>query len=97
MAKRQQTCIPVTFVLKYFYTKASTTNLARSLRIVPATDGPIEVLEKFWRDDIEMVDRFPTVPRILAYADLHSSRQTRNLEAAQPLFDTWANASISQQ
>lgn len=79
------------------YTTAATSDLARTLRIVPAADGPIEVLDKFWADDVETVDGQPVAPRLLVYADLLASGQTRNLETAQPLFDAWADASIDQQ
>jgi hypothetical protein len=79
------------------YTTASTGDLARALRIVPAADGPVDVLDKFWVDDVEIVASQPVVPRLLAYADLLASGQTRNLEAAQPLFDAWANAALDQQ
>ncbi len=78
------------------YSSGNKAELARSLRVVPDDDGPIEILEKFWSNDVEIVDGIPVAPRLLVYADLLASGEVRNLETAQPIFDSWADAEANQ-
>lgn len=69
------------------YSTAPTDALARSLRLLPDPDGPVEVLTRFWRGDVDYVGGLPVVPKVLAYADLLASNETRNLEVASFLLD----------
>lgn len=71
------------------YSDATIEKLSRALRIVPDPEGSIEVLDKFWRGDIEVVDRQSVVPDVVAYADLLMGLDSRTLETAQMLFDDW--------
>lgn len=64
------------------YSTATTSALVQALRILPDPEGPLEVLTKFWKDDVETIDGLPVVPKVLAYADLLASNATRNLEVA---------------
>jgi hypothetical protein len=78
------------------YTRADISDLAKSLRIVPADEGQLEILKKFWDGDVDNRCDQPTVPILMAYADLLASGETRNLEAADRLYEEWAGIEIDK-
>jgi hypothetical protein len=58
--------------------------LAKTVRALKDEHGKLEVLEKFWNFEIPRFNkRYPTVPPLLAYADLIATADARNLETAQ--------------
>jgi hypothetical protein len=63
------------------YTDGHWQEVMRTLRLLPAENGDIEVLEMFWHDENKYRDK-PIVPPLLIYADLMGSRIGRNLETA---------------
>lgn len=58
--------------------------LMRKLRIVPDTNGEVELLRPFWNESIFATNE-DTVPPLLAYAELISSFDSRNRETAMRL------------
>jgi hypothetical protein len=63
------------------YTDGHWQEVMRTLRLLPAENGDIEVLEMFWHEENKYRDK-PIVPPLLIYADLMGSRIGRNLETA---------------
>lgn len=63
------------------YTNTDRFELMKNLKIIPDSNGEIEVLRPFWNEDI-ITDTGDTVPPMLAYAELHSSFDSRNREIA---------------
>ena len=58
--------------------------LAKTVRALKDEHGKLEVLQKFWNFEIPRFNkRYPTVPPLLAYADLIATADARNLETAQ--------------
>ena len=51
-------------------------------------DGEIEILDAFWNFD-DNQPMTPTVPPLLAYADLIATLDPRNLEAAKLIHDRY--------
>ena len=52
------------------------------VKLLPAENGDIEVLDMFWRQEDKDWTK-PIVPPLLIYADLMGSRIGRNLETAK--------------
>jgi len=63
------------------YTNIDRFELIRNLKIIPDSNGEIEVLRPFWNENI-ITDIGETIPPMLAYAELHSSFDSRNREIA---------------
>lgn len=63
------------------YTNRDRFELIKDLKIIPDSSGEIEVLRPFWNVDV-ITDIGETVPPLLAYAELHSSFDSRNREIA---------------
>jgi hypothetical protein len=63
------------------YTDGHWQEVMRTLKLLPAENGDIEVLEMFWHEENKYRDK-PIVPPLLIYADLMGSRIGRNLETA---------------
>jgi hypothetical protein len=63
------------------YTNGHWQEVMRTLRLLPAENGDIEVLEMFWHEENKYRNK-PIVPPLLIYADLMGSRIGRNLETA---------------
>jgi hypothetical protein len=61
------------------YTLENRAKLTKSLKLVPDSDGNVEILTQFWRSDD---DKKGVVPPLLAYADLITSFDSRNQETA---------------
>lgn len=64
------------------YTEQKTGQLAR-IGLRPDDNGSVFVYEKFWKSDTAEI----FAPKLLVYADLMGSRNGRNIEAAQKLFE----------
>jgi hypothetical protein len=68
------------------YTHKSVNRLAAALRLRSQFAGNVEVLKAFW--NFESDPGYPDlVPPVLAYADLLSSRDGRNIEAAKQIYE----------
>lgn len=63
------------------YTDGHWQDLMRTLKLLPAENGDIEVLSMFWHEKNKYREK-PIVPPLLIYADLMGSRIGRNLETA---------------
>lgn len=67
------------------YTTLSRPELMRKLRIVPATDGELEILDVFW--NIDFIENSNLAPTLLVYADLMISGDSRNRETAEIIYE----------
>jgi len=67
------------------YTSHSKVQLMKDLKMVPAKDGPVELMEIFWNEEsFEAQERVKaTVPPLVAYAELAASMDSRNRETAE--------------
>lgn len=67
------------------YTNQHRTEVMRQLRLVPDEQGPVEILQQFWPDDLPgQADRLvASAPPLLIYADLITTLDSRNQEAAK--------------
>jgi hypothetical protein len=67
------------------YTNQHRTEVMQRLRLVPDDQGPVEILQQFWRDDLPgRADHLvASVPPLLIYADLITTLDSRNQEAAK--------------
>lgn len=63
------------------YTNTDRFELMKNLRLIPDVNGEIEILRPFWNEET-VLNTNGTVPPILAYAELHSSLDSRNREIA---------------
>ncbi len=68
------------------YTDKPFFEIAKKLNLLPAIDGPIKFVEKFWKDE-SINDKEAIVNPILVYADLLSDPKPRNLEAAKIIYN----------
>jgi hypothetical protein len=64
------------------YTDGHWQKVMRTLKLLPAENGDIEVLDMFWQQEDKDWTK-PIVPPLLIYADLMGSRIGRNLETAK--------------
>ncbi|MFY8025453.1 MAG: type IV toxin-antitoxin system AbiEi family antitoxin [Sediminibacterium sp.] len=63
------------------YTNQPKVKLMQQLRIIPDTEGNIEMIDQFWNNQTN--EQHKTVPPLLAYADLVTSLDSRNRETAE--------------
>jgi hypothetical protein len=63
------------------YTDGHWQEVMRTLKLLPAENGDIELLRMFWHEENKYREK-PIVPPLLIYADLMGSRIGRNLETA---------------
>jgi len=63
------------------YTDGNWQDIVQTLKLLPADDGEIEVLDLFWKEEKKYREK-PIVPPLLIYADLMGSRIGRNQETA---------------
>lgn len=68
------------------YTDRPFIDIAREFNLIPATDGSITLVEKFWTDEQTNYKEI-TVNPILVYADLLNDPKPRNLETAKMIYD----------
>jgi hypothetical protein len=66
------------------YTNANQTKLVKELKLIPDTSGNLELVEKFWNYIAQEEENATTliVPPLLVYADLMTTNDSRNWEAA---------------
>lgn len=72
---------PEQFVI---FTDLELSVLAKQFRLVPAENGEIEVLQKFWKNDL---GNDKIAPALLIYADLINSGFGRNIETAKQILE----------
>lgn len=72
---------PEQFVI---FTDLELSGLAKQFRLVPAENGEIEVLQKFWKNDL---GNDKIAPALLIYADLINSGFGRNIETAKQILE----------
>lgn len=65
------------------YTKENRINLIKNYKLMPETEGDIDVLEMFWEQDKNK----QTAPAILVYADLLLEGGKRNRETAEIIYN----------
>lgn len=67
------------------YISLQKTDVMKLLKLVPDTDGTIELINIFWNNQIKSGDRnkTQTVPPLIVYADLLASHDSRNYETAE--------------
>ena len=65
------------------YTDGDSVDLIRTAKMLPSSDGDILVYKKFWTG----VTESNMVPKILTYADLMGTTDSRCLEAAKRIID----------
>ncbi|MGC9342566.1 MAG: type IV toxin-antitoxin system AbiEi family antitoxin [Bacteroidales bacterium] len=68
------------------YTKSNWQNIARNLKLIPTDDWDIEILQMFWKPEIENISD-QIAPPLLVYADLISTGIDRNLQIAKIILD----------
>jgi len=66
------------------FTDLELSELAKELRLVPAENGEIEVLQIFWKNDL---GNTKIAPALLVYADLINSGFSRNIETAKQILE----------
>ncbi|MFL0147990.1 type IV toxin-antitoxin system AbiEi family antitoxin [Tenacibaculum maritimum] len=72
---------PEQFVI---FTDIELSGLAKKFRLVPGENGEIEVLQKFWKNDL---GNDKIAPALLIYADLINSGFGRNIETAKQILE----------
>jgi hypothetical protein len=72
---------PEQFVI---FTDLELSGLAKQFRLVPGENGEIEVLQKFWNNDL---GNDKIAPTLLIYADLINSGFGRNIETAKKILE----------
>lgn len=73
--------------IKTLYTKLSKIELIKKMKLVPESNGDIEILQHFWQDadDLDL----NLAPPVLIYADLILSQDPRNAEVAELIFNKY--------
>ena len=63
------------------YTRKPKTIIMQQLKLVPDANGTVEIMQKFWNDELDYKQGI--VPPLLAYAELINSLDSRNRETAE--------------
>lgn len=66
------------------FTDRELSEVASKLRLIPSVDGKVEILHKFWNND---VNGSQVAPALLIYADLMNSGYGRNIETAKKVLE----------
>ena len=66
------------------FTDLDLSEVARSLKLAPSENGDIEILQKFWKNDL---GNNKVAPALLIYADLINSGFGRNIETAKQILE----------
>jgi hypothetical protein len=77
-AKLTNFLVPEQFTI---YTREVKTKIMQQLKLAPDATGNIEIIEKFWDDELNYQQGI--VPPLLAYAELINSTDSRNRETAE--------------
>ncbi|WP_345212708.1 type IV toxin-antitoxin system AbiEi family antitoxin [Mucilaginibacter gynuensis] len=64
------------------YITGNRVDMMKKLKLVPDPNGPVEMLQQFWRDE-ENDNTQATVPPLLAFAELITKYDSRDREAAE--------------
>jgi hypothetical protein len=75
---------PATFTI---YTNKPVSKVVAALRLSPNPAGNVELLDAFWKIDPDPEYPHDVVAPVLAYADLLATRDGRNIEAAQLIYE----------
>lgn len=68
------------------YYDGELSTLVKDLKLIPDTNGNIEVYNIFWTQDIKL--KYPnTAPPLVVYADLMGTNNSRNIETAKMILD----------
>ena len=71
------------------YTKENRMDLIKNYKLMPDTNGPIEVLEMFWEQEDEK-----TAPPLLVYTDLMLEGGKRNKETAEKIYHEYIQTNL---
>lgn len=66
------------------FTDLELSEVAKKLRLIPSEEGTVEILQKFWKNDI---NDSQVAPALLIYADLINSGYGRNIETAKKILE----------
>lgn len=66
------------------FTNLELSQVASKLRLAPSEDGTVEILQKFWNNDL---NGSQAAPALLIYADLMNSGYGRNIETAKKILE----------
>jgi hypothetical protein len=66
------------------FTDLELSEVASKLHLIPSEDGKVEILHKFWNND---VNGSHIAPALLIYADLMNSGYGRNIETAKKILE----------
>ena len=77
-AKLTNYLVPEHFTI---YTREAKTRIMQQIKLVPDAAGDIDIMEKFWDDELNYQQGI--VPPLLAYAELINSPDSRNRETAE--------------
>ena len=69
------------------YTRQNPARLIAGQRMRADVTGNVEILDAFWHPDLDLTEDRDVVPPLLAYADLMTTTDSRNLETAKLLYD----------
>lgn len=64
------------------YTDLELSEVANKLGLIPSENGEVEILQKFWKNDVNYAQ---VAPALLVYADLMNSGFGRNIETAKQI------------
>ncbi len=70
------------------YTKELSGKLILEGKLKKDPNGDVEIVRKFWRDELRNSENKDLVPPILVYADLITSTDKRNIEIANTIYET---------
>lgn len=72
------------------YARQNPTKLITEQRLRADVNGNVEILDAFWHPDLETKnEQGDVVPLLLAYADLMTTTDSRNLETARLIYDRY--------
>ena len=72
------------------YARQNPTKLLTEQRLRADVNGNVEILDAFWHPDLETKnEQGDVVPPLLAYADLMTTTDSRNLETARLIYDRY--------
>lgn len=69
------------------YTKELSGKLILEGKLKKDSNGDVEIVRKFWRDELRNSENKDLVPPILVYADLITSTDKRNIEIANAIYE----------
>ena len=76
------------------YTSENRNELMKNYRLVPDSNGNIEIYKKFWNEDNNINNDKNTAPPMVVYADLITSDDKRNRETARIIYEQYIKQNI---